>query len=57
MMSSWERKVKFKFGVRRPGDSFEISMPGVADNELKGIDGGFYTIPSFVPSRTPQSNP
>ena len=55
MMRTWEEKVKFKYGVRRPGgDDFEITVAGVPDDELNGVEDGFHTIPSFVPSPSPQ---
>ena len=51
MMRTWKEKVKFKYGVRRPGgDNFEITVAGVPDDELNGVEDGFHTIPSFVPS-------
>ena len=51
MMRTWEEKVKFKYGTQRPGsDSFEITVAGLPDDELNGVEDGFLTIHSFVPS-------
>ena len=54
MMRTWEEKVKFKYGVRRAGDDdFDITVAGVPDDEHNGVEDGFHTIPSFVPSPSP----
>ena len=51
MMRTWEERVKFKYGTERPGsDNFEITVAGLPDDELNGVEDGFLTIHPFVPS-------
>ena len=55
MMRTWGEKVKYKYGVRRPGgDNFEIVVAGVLDEKLNGVEYGFHTIPLLLPSPSPQ---
>ena len=53
-MRTWEERVKFRYGVtRHGGGNFRITVAGVPDNEAAGVDCGFHTISSFVPSYRP----
>lgn len=43
MMNSWINDVKFRFGNTSQTE-FDVSVPGVADDDEKGVDSGFHTM-------------
>jgi hypothetical protein len=45
MLRTWEEKVKFKFGSKTDLD-FEVTVPGIPDDEENNVEGGFYTMKS-----------
>ncbi|KAF8249243.1 actin-like ATPase domain-containing protein [Wilcoxina mikolae CBS 423.85] len=47
MFRTWEEKVKFKFGSKTDLD-FEVTVPGIPDDEENNVEGGFYTMKSDV---------
>ncbi|KAL7275880.1 hypothetical protein RUND412_001157 [Rhizina undulata] len=44
MMRQWEEKVKFKFADSNEIENYEIYIPGVGDNEEKGLEAGFLSL-------------
>lgn len=48
MMKSWEQNVKFLFGNTVGIEGFEVSVPGVGDDEDKNIEDGFHTMQGFA---------
>jgi hypothetical protein len=45
MFQTWEEDVKFKFG-NKTGLDYEVTVPGVPDDEDNNVEGGFYTMKS-----------
>lgn len=43
MMNSWITDVKFRFGNTQLQE-FDVSVPGVPDDEAKDVDSGFHTM-------------
>ncbi|KAL7276609.1 hypothetical protein RUND412_000413 [Rhizina undulata] len=44
MMRQWEDKVKFKFVDAEDIESYDLYIPGVPDNEEKGLEAGFLSL-------------
>lgn len=42
MMRTWEEKVKFRFG--NSSGTYEVSVPGVPNNEETAVEDGFHTM-------------
>jgi hypothetical protein len=48
MMSSWERKVKFKFGNTTGPDGFEVHVLGLPDSKEHNIEENFHSMETCV---------
>jgi hypothetical protein len=49
MMTSWEQKVKFKFGNVASGmEGYEVHVLGLPDSMEKAIEEGFHSIETYV---------
>ena len=45
MMRTWEERVKFKFGNSWGSESeYEVSVPGIHDNDKANVEDGYHTI-------------
>ncbi|KAL7276608.1 hypothetical protein RUND412_000412 [Rhizina undulata] len=44
MMRQWEDKVKFKFADVNNMKYFDVYIPGVPDDEEKGLEAGFFSL-------------
>ena len=48
MMSSWERKVKYRFGNTTGPEGFEVHVLGLLDNRELNIEENFHSMEPYV---------
>ena len=48
MMSSWERKMKYRFGNASGPEGFEVQVLGLPDSRELNIEEGFHSMETYA---------